>query len=61
MSGASSVEELEKMLRMAGFCEINIRTTPVSKEYEEKWGGELTVGEYILSAKIFARKPVPQP
>lgn len=49
------------MLRMAGFCEINIRTTPVSKEYEEKWGGELTVGEYILSAKIFARKPVPQP
>ena len=58
MSGASSVEELEKMLGIAGFREIHIHTTPVSKEYEEKWGGQLTVGEYIMSAKIFAKKPV---
>lgn len=60
MSGASSVEELEKIIRMAGFCDISIRTEPVSGAYEEKWGGELTVGQYILSAKVFARKP-PQP
>ena len=46
------------MLGIAGFCEIHIHTTPVSKEYEEKWGGQLTVGEYIMSAKIFAKKPV---
>ena len=45
---------------MAGFCDISIRTEPVSRAYEEKWGGELTVGQYILSAKVFARKP-PQP
>ena len=56
MSGASSVEELEKIIRMAGFCDISIRTEPVSRAYEEKWGGELTVGQYILSAKVFARK-----
>ena len=47
MSGASSVEELEKIIRMAGFCDISIRTEPVSRAYEEKWGGELTVGQYI--------------
>ena len=51
MSGASSVEELEKIIRMAGFCDISIRTEPVSRAYEEKWGGELTVGQYILPPK----------
>ena len=49
MSGASSVEELEKMISRCGFSEIQIVTQPVSPEYERKWGVELTVGEYILS------------
>ncbi|MFR3551005.1 MAG: hypothetical protein ACLTWW_01125 [Negativibacillus sp.] len=58
MSGASSVEELEKMISRCGFSEIQIVTQPVSPEYERKWGVELTVGEYILSAKITAVKPL---
>lgn len=52
------VEELEKMISRCGFSEIQIVTQPVSPEYERKWGGELTVGEYILSAKITAVKPL---
>ena len=43
--------------KLSAWLDFSIRTEPVSKEYEEKWGGELTVGQYILSAKVFARKP----
>ena len=30
---------------------------PVSKEYEERWGRDLAIGEYIMSSAITARKP----
>lgn len=56
VTGASSVEELKKYLQNAGFSEINIEIKKVSKEYEEKWGHNLNVGEYIMSASISARK-----
>lgn len=56
MSGASSVEELEKIIGMAGFEDVNIQTKPVSKEYEERWGRTLSVGEYIMSSAITAKK-----
>ena len=57
MSGASSVEELEKIIRMAGFQDVEITTKPVSKEYEERWGSSLSIGEYIMSSAVTARKP----
>ena len=57
MSGASSVEELEKIVRLAGFEDIEIVTKPVSKEYEERWGRSLSIGEYIMSSALTARKP----
>lgn len=57
MSGASSVEELEKIVKMAGFEEIEITTKHVSKEYEERWGRSLSIGEYIMSSSLTARKP----
>lgn len=56
MSGASSVEELEKIIKMAGFVDVEIMTKPVSKEYEEKWGRTLSIGEYIMSSAITGRK-----
>lgn len=37
--------------------DVKIRTKPVSREYEEKWGRSLSVGEYIMSAAITAVKP----
>lgn len=56
VTGASSVEELENYLAKSGFKNINIDLKPVSKEYEAKWGHKLNVGEYIMSASIFATK-----
>ena len=56
VTGASSVEELENYLAKSGFKNIHIDLKPVSKEYEAKWGHNLNVGEYIMSASIFATK-----
>ena len=58
MSGASSVEELERIIKVIGFEEIEITTKPVSREYEERWGRTLSIGEYIMSSSITARKPI---
>ena len=57
MSGASSVEDLARMISAAGFADVSVKEKPVSKEYEEKWGSGLFVGEYIMSSTITARKP----
>ena len=35
MSGASSVEELERIIKNVGFENVEIITKPVSREYEE--------------------------
>ena len=43
---------------MAGFTEVSVKEKPVSREYEEKWGRTLSVGEYIMSSTITARKPL---
>lgn len=56
VTGASSVEELKLYLEKAGFSDIKIETKEVSKEYAEKWGHKLKVGEYIMSASIKAIK-----
>lgn len=56
VTGASSVEELEVYLKRSGFKNIKIDVKPVSKEYEEKWGHNLNVGEYIMSASVTANK-----
>ena len=56
VTGASSVEELEVYLTKSGFKNIKIDVKPVSKEYKEKWGHNLNVGEYIMSASVTANK-----
>ena len=56
VTGASSVEEIKKYLKRAGFGKISIKTKEVSKEYAEKWAHNLSVGEYIMSASIKATK-----
>jgi len=47
---------LKLYLEKAGFSDIRIDTQEVSKEYAEKWGHNLKVGEYIMSASIKAIK-----
>ena len=47
------------MIKAAGFAEVSVKEKPVSREYEEKWGKGLSVGEYIMSSTITARKPLP--
>lgn len=56
VTGASSVGELRIYLKNAGFSEISVTTNEVSKEYAEKWGHNLKVGEYIMSASVRAIK-----
>ena len=56
VTGASSVEELKFYLEKSGFKNISIDIKPVSKEYEEQWGQNLNVGEYIMSSAIKAIK-----
>jgi len=57
VSGASSVEELENLIKRCGFVDVSVKEKPVSKEYEEKWGRDLSVGQYIMSSTITAKKP----
>ena len=42
----------------SGFEEVEVIAKPVSKEYEERWGRSLAIGEYIMSSAITARKPL---
>jgi len=49
---------LERLIRAAGFEEVSVKEKPVSREYEEKWGSGLSVGEFIMSSTITARKPL---
>ena len=52
------MEELERIIKMAGFENVMIQTKPVSKEYEERWGQSKAIGEYIMSSSITANKPL---
>ena len=45
------------MIKAAGFADVVVKEKPVSREYEEKWGSGLSVGEYIMSSTITAQKP----
>jgi len=51
------VEDLTRLIRSAGFVDVSVKEKPVSREYEEKWGSGLAVGEFIMSSTITARKP----
>lgn len=48
---------MEKIIKSAGFENVEIIEKPVSKEYEERWGRSLAIGEYIMSSSITANKP----
>jgi arsenite methyltransferase len=57
VAGAANVEELESMLRGAGFSDIRIRPKDVSREFIRSWIPGRNAADYVVSATIEAVKP----
>lgn len=57
IAGASPISELEAMLADAGFTDVSITPKSDSEEFIREWDAERDMSEYIVSARIEARKP----
>lgn len=57
VAGAASVEELELILRAAGFVDIRIRPKDASREFIRKWVPGANAGDYVVSSTIEAVRP----
>ncbi|MCY1720695.1 arsenite methyltransferase [Prolixibacteraceae bacterium Z1-6] len=57
ISGASTIQELERMLTRAGFVNIKISPKNESKAFIREWAPGTTIHDYIVSATIEASKP----
>ena len=57
IGGASLIEELEAMMRDAGFEEIRIAPKDESREFIRDWAPGRGMEEYVVSAAIEAVKP----
>lgn len=57
MAGASLVEDLDAMMRDAGFTDIRIAPKDESKHFIKDWAPGRGVEDYVLSATIEAVKP----
>jgi arsenite methyltransferase len=57
ISGAATVDEVEAMLREAGFAAIDIRPKEESREFIRDWEPGKKLDDYLLSASIQAVKP----
>ena len=57
MAGASMIEDLEIIMRNAGFSDIRIKPKDESREFIKDWAPGQGVEDYVLSATIEATKP----
>jgi arsenite methyltransferase len=57
MAGASMIEDLETMMKEAGFTNIKIAPKDESREFIKDWAPGQGVEDYVLSATIGATKP----
>ncbi|MEP6604242.1 MAG: arsenite methyltransferase [Spartobacteria bacterium] len=57
MAGASQIDDLEAMLRAAGFEKIEIAPKDASRSFIREWLPGKSVEEYLVSANIEATKP----
>lgn len=57
VAGAASVDELEAMLRSAGFTDVRIRPKDASREFIRNWIPGRNAADYVVSATIEAIKP----
>ncbi|MNC41506.1 arsenite S-adenosylmethyltransferase [compost metagenome] len=56
ISGASSIKDVEAMLRECGFTEISIEPKNDSRTFIKDWIPGANVDQYIVSAVIKAKK-----
>ncbi|MFT5366160.1 MAG: arsenite methyltransferase [Candidatus Latescibacterota bacterium] len=57
MAGAPVIDDLENMLKEAGFTNIQIAPKDESKTFIKDWAPEMPVEDYVVSATIEATKP----
>jgi SAM-dependent methyltransferase len=57
VAGAASVDELEFMLKTAGFTDIRIKPKDASREFIRNWIPGQNAADYVVSATIEAVKP----
>jgi len=57
MAGASLIDDLEHMMRAAGFIDIRIMPRDESREFIRDWAPGRGVEDYVVSASIEAIKP----
>ena len=57
MSGASSIDDIEKMLIDAGFQQISIQPKDASREFIRDWAPGSRIEDYVVSATIEATRP----
>ncbi len=61
MGNASLVDELEAMIRAAGFVDVRIEPKDESKAFIRDWAPDHNVTDYVVSATIEGIKPRCQP
>ncbi|MDQ7004430.1 MAG: arsenite methyltransferase [Ghiorsea sp.] len=57
MAGAELIDDIEAMLKHAGFINISITPKDESREFIKDWAPDRGVEDYVLSAYIAATKP----
>ncbi|MCF6210423.1 MAG: arsenite methyltransferase [Gammaproteobacteria bacterium] len=57
MAGAELIDDLERMLGEAGFCNVRIAPKDESRDFIKDWAPGRGVEDYVLSATIKAVKP----
>ncbi|TBR16731.1 arsenite methyltransferase [bacterium] len=58
VSGAATIDEVEKMLAGAGFSQVRVEPKEESRSFIRDWAPGRKVEEYVVSANIQAVKPV---
>jgi arsenite methyltransferase len=58
MAGASTIAELEQMLKAAGFHQIRIDPKTESKSFIREWAPGTPITDYVVAATIEAVKPL---
>jgi len=58
IGGASLVDNIEQMLKNAGFTNIKIAIKPGSRELIKSWSPDTDMENYVASANITASKPL---
>jgi len=57
VAGAALIDELESILREAGFTDVRISPVEKSRELIREWSPTGKIEDYVVSATIEAKKP----